>query len=515
MIKEKITGQFSDPRIISRTFIIRASTLHVGGVATMFLRDRFFYSSSKFVAILLTYTIIVGTTPSSVRADTLSNNTVKLLSDNQIIVKDNLFYTPVTISNTIELSGGIWGTIATSAFSIILGQLGKDDSKNRFDSMDRQLAQLRALAEQANAKLDHMDLVLREIADQNDEILRQVEAVPARQAFYTVLADISNIQNSWHTWTNTRVAESKHASEMKSAYEGLRKDAAVLYVQKDPTYTPILALALRLDIDLAHKLNLSGDDVADLKKGYRDFLNAALAPTSPIKPGEQVNATDSFATRLAKRRALIAIYLGDEYKLNGINFGSNGNCVHPLSFTSVYSDEFSDTSVKDSFIWDPPPDPTIVLRLIRANALSIFQGPVDKRLVNVQKGNTSNAAEQISEIGRSNDSFWMSGSWDLVVAAKSADTKFEYVGAYYRPSRLDNCEPGTQRGIPRLGVLSGGELPKSAEDFFKKYGQITDHELDIYAKERIAQANVQLQLLATEAIAFADTSELRQALDRL
>jgi hypothetical protein len=104
----------------------------------------------------------------------------------------------------------------------------------------------------------------------------------------------------------------------------------------------------------------------------------------------------------------------------------------------------------------------------------------------------------------------------LVAVVRNTGKTFEYLGAYYRPSRLDLCLPiGAVRPglIPRFGVLTTEPRPESAEKFLEKYGKISDHELDVFAQQ-IAQANRQVQLMGVDAIAFAATAEFRETLDR-
>jgi hypothetical protein len=108
----------------------------------------------------------------------------------------------------------------------------------------------------------------------------------------------------------------------------------------------------------------------------------------------------------------------------------------------------------------------------------------------------------------------MKGAWDLVAAVRATGTMFVYVGAYYRPTRFDSCLVADARTQPRFGVLTSGTSPKTPEDFFRAYGHVSDSALNVYAEEKLTQANKQLQLMATEAIAFAAASEFREALKR-
>src|SRR5208282_5450764 len=122
------------------------------------------------------------------------------------------------------------------------------------------------------------------------------------------------------------------------------------------------------------------------KDGYRKFLDGALAPSTAITPGDRVQITDSFPTRLKKRRALIAQYLGAEYIPQGIRFGAaGGSCKLPQNtVTAPRIDDweyyFDSSSVLDSFVWDPPSDKALLLELIRPNAINSVVGPVDERV---------------------------------------------------------------------------------------------------------------------------------------
>ena len=172
---------------------------------------------------------------------------------------------------------------------------------------------------------------------------------------------------------------------------------------------------------------------------------------------------------------------------------------------------------KDSFVWDPPADGAVLLQLIRANAQSLVVGPVDGRLIHTERAvNTNDQLGPLVEIGKWPDSWGMYGAWDLVAAVRTTGTMFEYLGAYYRPSRLDNCSPaGSSLTLfpLRFGVLTTGDAPKTPEEFLKRYGNVFDNDLNIFKQVKLMQANRQIQLMAYDAIALAATSEFREALD--
>lgn len=467
-----------------------------------------------------------------IRADVLSNNTVKVLSDNNIQVRDNVFYTPVsnTINVALQLSGGPWGAVASSVFGLVTSQMAEDQSNKRFEQINRQLQEIAMKLNVIDAKLDRIELALLQISDKNDEILDAIHAVPARLAYSQVLGDISVIGDSWDTWLKTsRTAVSR--KQMENAYERLRFDAAKLSNENDPLYTPALAIALRLNLDLAIKLSRSAGEVNDIKKAYRRFLEAALASGPAIKPGDRVLPTDSFPTRLAKRKALMAMYLGDEYhptlSFGAICSGTWGDWRAPVGVD--YGSYFGNTETKDSFVWDPPADPKVLVQLIRANAANVVVGPEDERLRWSQR--SFNIQGDFVEQDTPTAAYWMQGVWDLAASVRVNGNDFEYLGAYYHPKRLDKCLPvaGTNSYPKRLGVLTPGTSiatpfnpakstglprPTRPEDFFQRYGKIDDPGVTDFAQRRVAQANRQAQLMAYETIAFAAASELREILNR-
>ena len=201
----------------------------------------------------------------------------------------------------------------------------------RFNEINRTLQQIQMQLQVVNVKLDRIDIALRLISDKDDQILDAVHDVPTREAYAQVLRDISNIEDHWNTWTKSdwRLT-AQERTDMKAAYDDLHKDAALLYIHGDPTYTPVLAMALRINLDLAMKLRLGRDEIDNIKKGYRRFLDAALAPGTAIRLGEPVEPTDSFPVRLAKRKALIQKYVGDEHKLQPINFDARAVQIRAL-----------------------------------------------------------------------------------------------------------------------------------------------------------------------------------------
>jgi len=469
--------------------------------------------------------------PAPLEAQTLSNNTLKVLSENNISVKDNVFYTPVSVSNNfsvmLQLAGGPWGAVAGAVFSLISSQLASDQSNQRFDQINRTLQQIQMQLRLVDAKLDRIDLALRLISDKDDEILASVDAVPDRQAFRHVLSDISYIQDHWESWTKSRVSSYLKRSEIRAAYDRLDEHARDLYEGEDPTYTPTLAIALGLQLDLAKLLAISSDDVAAVKKGYRRFLEHALASGAPIKPGEPVMSKDSFPVRLAKRRALIRFYLKEEYGAQTIVFNgaARDTCIRPWGeeppLTSLNMYPFwGNTSAKDSFIWDPPLDSDILLRLIRVNATGVVAGPIDNRLWHSERSYPDPSAGDSAarENWRGNAGWVIFSTWDLVAAVRSTGVAFDYLGAYYRPNRIDNCSPipgpPRQPYSLRFGVLTSGDSPKTPEDFFNKYGTLSDHELDIFTQQNLIQTNRQVRLMAIDTVALAATSEFRAALDR-
>jgi hypothetical protein len=372
----------------------------------------------RAIAVLLAFAIMFGLNPAptSLRGDWFSHNTTKFLSDNSITIKDNLFYTPVTLSGNanvmLQLSGGPWGSIASGVFGIIVHQLENDQANKRFDEISQELQEMKKQLNKIDAKLDRIDLALREISDKNDQILDAIHSARAQQYYDQVLRDVNHIQDHWDTCTKTtrKRLTPTDQKDLEDACTQLGNDAGLLIVYNDPTYTPALAVALRLELDLARKL---GRKQTDLTKKYRRFLDAALATGRAIKPGDpvQVESTDSFPVRLAKRKALIAAYLKDGYQPQAIKSAS-GYCLEPYyekhNPTVVYS---GSTPAKDSFFWDPPTDDTVLLRLIHANVRDAVSGPDDGRFVEIQY-TTGPSGDDLIEAARYGIGFQMRGAWD-------------------------------------------------------------------------------------------------------
>lgn len=83
----------------------------------------------RTLAFFLVYTLVfdVGFMPTPLRAQTLSNNTVHFMSDNQITIKDNNVFTSVSMTNNVrvglQLAGGPWGAVAGSVYGLIANQM--------------------------------------------------------------------------------------------------------------------------------------------------------------------------------------------------------------------------------------------------------------------------------------------------------------------------------------------------------------------------------------------------------
>src|SRR5271168_2896492 len=128
------------------------------------------------------------------------DGTYKLLSDNKIEMKNNLFYTPVSVDVVLSLAGGPVWSAAQSVFGIISNQLAKEESNRRFEEINGSLRFVMNQLHRINLRMDRIDLALTLILDRTDEILKEIQVLPQRIAYYDVRGVVSHIQDHWERW---------------------------------------------------------------------------------------------------------------------------------------------------------------------------------------------------------------------------------------------------------------------------------------------------------------------------